>query len=229
MKTEDFEQAMQIILHRHPGLLQSNNEVLDIDFDPLDSLTLRQLAAFCHFCLKGTNPEFNNAWPGLLFGAGAHPLINEIAVFRVRSMHARLKRHAHQAHCWERSGHARRQAFSCPGDYRSLYSFQCLLITVMPGPHIMLKLGKSAGAKGVPLPGSRPEATPIKSENADTEERLTGAAKDMAAPVNPIPNPQVSGEITADGHTKAGLLVVEQRNLKCNYTWRRSLVWLGFA
>ena len=70
LKTEDFEQAMQIILHRHPGLLQANAEVLNIDFGPLDALTLRQLAAFCHFCLKGTNPEFSNGWPGLLFGTG---------------------------------------------------------------------------------------------------------------------------------------------------------------
>ena len=70
LKTEDFEQAMQIILHRHPGLLQANAEVLNIDFDPLDALTLRQLAAFCRFCLKGTNPEFSNGWPGLLFGTG---------------------------------------------------------------------------------------------------------------------------------------------------------------
>ncbi len=70
LKAEDFEQAMQIILHRHPGLLQTNVEVLDIDFTPLDALTLRQLAAFCHFSMKGTKPDFANGWPGLLFGAG---------------------------------------------------------------------------------------------------------------------------------------------------------------
>lgn len=77
LKTEDFEQAMQIILHRHPGLLQANTEVLNIDFGPLDALTLRQLAAFCHFCLKGTNPEFANSWPGLLFGAGKLHLLEQ--------------------------------------------------------------------------------------------------------------------------------------------------------
>lgn len=72
LKTETFEQAMQIILHRHPGLLQANTEVLNIDFGPLDALTLRQLAAFCHFCLKGNSPESARSWPGLLFGAGGH-------------------------------------------------------------------------------------------------------------------------------------------------------------
>lgn len=70
LKAEDYDQAMQIIINRHPGLLQNNPETLNIDCGPLDALTLRQLAAFCHFCLKGTKPEFANAWPGLLFGTG---------------------------------------------------------------------------------------------------------------------------------------------------------------
>ena len=70
LKAEDYDQAIQIIVNRHPGLLQGNPDVLNVDCGPLDALTLRQLAAFCHFCLKGTKPEFANGWPGLLFGTG---------------------------------------------------------------------------------------------------------------------------------------------------------------
>lgn len=71
LKAEDFEQAMQIIVNRHPGLLQnSEEEVVDINFDPLDSLTLGQLSSFCSFCRKKRTPDSPTCWPGLIFGTG---------------------------------------------------------------------------------------------------------------------------------------------------------------
>ena len=71
LKAEDFEFAIQLVVNRHPGLLQPNSEEMDIDLEPLDSLTLRQLAAFARCCLRGCSPEAPTCWPGLLFGSGA--------------------------------------------------------------------------------------------------------------------------------------------------------------
>lgn len=73
LKLEDFELAIQLVVDRHPGMLQPNAEEMDIDLEPLDSLTLRQLSAFCRFCLHGRTAEAQLSWPGLLFGSGAAP------------------------------------------------------------------------------------------------------------------------------------------------------------
>lgn len=84
LKLEEFEFAIQLVVDRHPGMLPPNSEEMDIDLEPLDSLTLRQLSSFCRACRQGRSSGVSPGWPGLLFGAGKLSFPTGLACSSVR-------------------------------------------------------------------------------------------------------------------------------------------------
>lgn len=74
LKVEEFEAAVQLVVNRHPGLLPPGTEEFDLELEPLDSLTLRQLSAFCRACHRGRAAGAPPSWPGLVFGAGSRSM-----------------------------------------------------------------------------------------------------------------------------------------------------------